>query len=139
MGGLDDYIDSLSNTDIAQKVLDYAKKYPVLNNSDKLNSLVAAFNIHHAVSNHSVFLNLGGLHDYIFSEPKDTLINWALACEKYDREQSNQFLIGGLDDYIHSLNNAAIAQIILNYAEKYPVLNSSTELNTLVTKYGIDQ
>jgi len=39
IGGLDDYVNSLSNVQLAQYVLKAAKKYPTLNSADKLNSL----------------------------------------------------------------------------------------------------
>jgi len=137
MGGLDDYIDSLTNQEIAQKVLEYAAKYQELNSADKLNAFVAQYGISHEPRTAS-FLNFGGLHDFIFREDRPTLINWALAAEKYVRTKENLHLMGGLEDYIRSVSNQEIAQKILDWAAQYPELDSSAKLESLVTEYGIN-
>jgi len=54
--------------------------------------------------------NLGGtLHDYIFSASRETLVQWALAAEKYIRRNKDP-KFGGLDDYMTSLTDVVLAQ-----------------------------
>jgi len=139
MGGLDDYINRLSNSEIAQKILKYASENPELNNKDLLEKLVKKYITDKDAP--TAFLDegqiMGGLHDYIFREPRETLINWALAAEKYVKSQSSIRRMGGLDDYIDSLTDEQIATKVLEMAAKYPVLNSSTKLDALVKSYNI--
>ena len=79
----------------------------------------------------------GGLHDYIFRLPRDTLINWALASEKYHRKVNNQDgLVGGLVDYVFRLSNQDIISKILKVADEHPEIASQEKLQSLATEYG---
>jgi len=81
-----------------------------------------------------MFIAFGGLDDYIYREPRETLIGWALTAERFDRD--GHFLIGGLDDMIGSMTNNDLAKYILDKANKHPELNSSSKLNALAKEYG---
>jgi len=75
-------------------------------------------------------IKLGGLHDYIFSKDRKTLIKWALALEKYQKKESN--LRGGLHDLIRLMSDADIAEYILTKVKEFPELDSEEKLNELI-------
>lgn len=78
----------------------------------------------------------GGLHDYIFRLPRETLVSWALTCEKYSTETKNQFLIGGLHDYIGTISKSDLVSYILKKVDEFPELNNQDKLNALASGYG---
>jgi len=45
--------------------------------------------------------------------------------------------LGGIDDYVYTLQDQEIANFILKQAEKYPELNSKFEVEQLIKKYNI--
>lgn len=137
LGGLHDYVYKLSEVEIADIVADYAKKYPELNNGEKLDSLAKEYKIVVDQASQNI-LKLGGLHDYIFRTDRKTLIKWALTCEAHDKkERGIDRTVGGLHDYIGTMSNQKIAEYVLGVAAVYPVLNSAESLDTLFKKYEI--
>jgi len=141
-GGLEDYVDSLTNEQIISKILEYTKKYPALDNAYALDTMVLKFKINHTPRTETLgfletMLNLigGGIHDYLNTLPRESLMNWALAAEQYVRDKQNLHLMGGLHDYINSLTNAEIAEKILNWVKENPELNNAATFEKLVKKY----
>jgi len=139
MGGLHDYVDRLSNEEVAEYIMKKVELYPELNSGDFLNSLVAKYEITYTphAAHQGNIQSAGGLHDYIWRLPREQISLWALATEKYTRAKENLVLMGGLHDYIGRLSNQEIIDYILTATEKYPDLNSSDFLNTLVDQYQI--
>lgn len=135
LGGLHDYINSLSDVEIADYVMKKAKKYKELDSAEKLNTLSEKYSISYQEKPH--LAKLGGLHDYIFRTERATLIQWALTCEYHDRKEQKLNVLGGLHEYIHTLSNEKIAEYVLGVAAKYPVLDSAENLNALAKKYEI--
>jgi len=131
IGGLEDELHSMSDTDVAEYVLKMAKKHPELNSGDRLNTLGKGYGI---IPSTAAFLNIGGLDDYIFRENRETLDAWALTAERFDR--NGQFLIGGLEDRLHSMSDRDVAEYVLEMAQKHPELNSGDKLNLLAKGYG---
>jgi len=79
----------------------------------------------------------GGLHDYIFTMPRESLVNWALATEKYHRKALNINPRGGLHDYIGRLSDQEIVSYILKQTDEHPEIANKEKLDSLVTEFGI--
>jgi hypothetical protein len=135
LGGLEDYIDTLSDVEIANYVAEKAKNYKDLDSGDKLDSLAKAYSITHEPQPH--LLQMGGLHDYIFRKDRKTLIIWALTCEHHDRYERKLNVLGGLHEMVHTMTNEKIAEYVLGVAAVYPVLNNAENLDALAKKYEI--
>jgi len=111
LGGLDDYINTLSNQEIANYILKEAHEHPELNSKDKLNALTQQYS-----SPIVTGANLGGdggLHAVLFRLPREKLITLALTTEAYHRDVLDRHLFGGLDDYISTLSNEQIIEYII--------------------------
>jgi len=135
LGGLEDYIDTLSDVEIANYVAEKAKNYKDLDSGDKLDSLAKAYSITHEPQPH--LLQMGGLHDYIFRKDRKTLIIWALNCDNHDRYERKLNVLGGLHEMVHTMTNEKIAEYVLGVAAVYPVLNNAENLDALAKKYEI--
>ena len=135
LGGLHDYIGTLSDVEIANYVSEKAQKYKELDSGVKLDSLAKEYSVHYEELPH--LTQLGGLHDYIFRKDRKTLIMWALTCEYHDRYERKVNVLGGLHEYVHTLTNEKIADYVLGMAAVYPVLNNAENLEAFSTKYDI--
>lgn len=132
MGGLHDRVAGMTEEDLVTYILAKIKEFPELDSKKKLTQLAVQYGLK---TEEPV---LGGLHDYIFREPRETLIKWAFTAEKYHRKVNNQEgLLGGLDDYIGRLSTAEIAQYILKEAAEHSELNSGDKLNKMATELGV--
>lgn len=67
-----------------------AKIYPELTSASKLDELAVSYGIESPKS-----LQIGGLHDFIFKESKETLERWALTVEAHHAKMTNKTIIGG--------------------------------------------
>lgn len=133
LGGLHDYVENLSNEEIAKYIIKEAKEHPELDSTQALDLFVVTGSIDEL----HLYLEVGGLHDYIFREPREILVKWALTAEKYEKMQKEEeHLLGGLHDYIGNMSLKDIAQYILDKVNLYPKLASADELNKLYTEYG---
>jgi len=82
---------------------------------------------------------IGGIHDFITTLPRDTLIKWALTTEKYHNELNKIEAIGGLDDYINRMSNEEIISYILKEIIEHSELNSKEKLDSLSQGYGLNK
>jgi len=137
MGGLHDYISTLSNKQLVEYIMNKAKDLPELDSADKLNELVTQYGIKNDSHNVGVQGPMGGLHDFIFRIPREQVSLWALAAEKFHRDATNKQLLGGLHDYIDTLETYQIAEYVLKEAGEHEELNTTDFLNGLVDKYQI--
>jgi hypothetical protein len=133
-GGLHDYIKTLSDAEIASIVLNRADKFKELNSKEKLDALSTKYSISFDEAPRGI---LGGLHDYIRLQDRETLIKWALTAESHDRAVRNIKVLGGLHEMISNYSNEKIAEYVLDMAARYPELNSVEKLNALTAKYNI--
>lgn len=137
-GGLHDYINTLSNKDIISYILKKAHEYPEIANKDKLDSLTAEYGISSKNVEKPIIGGDGGLHDYIWTLPKEKLMNWALTSETYHRDINHQHLLGGLHDYISALSNQQLIDYIMNQVKEHPELSKQGMLDSLSQKYNIN-
>lgn len=157
LGGLHDYVHKLSNEMICEYIIKMATMYPDLDSVEKLEKQSESFGIKVPSENHNLSyledvaiegveesrqvnrdMLLGGLHDYIRNEPRETLINWALAIEKYEVEEIKKIKIeGGIGENIFKLPNSEIISYILKKAYQHKELNSREFLESLCKKYGL--
>jgi hypothetical protein len=141
-GGLDDYINSLTNQQVIEYIMKEAKEHPEIASSQKLESLVSEFGIsestvHSIPSVASPIGGDGGIHDYIWRMDRPSLNKWALTTEAYHRNANKQQqLIGGLHDYIATLSNQQVIDYILREVKEHPELNAG-KLDSLSAEYGI--
>ena len=83
-----------------------------------------------------IHAQVGGLHDFIWRLPRDTLENFALTAEKFSNDKKGRHLLGGLHDRIRSMSDREIAEYVLDRAQEYPELDSYSTLNQLAAKFG---
>jgi len=146
MGGLDDYVTSLTNEQVVEYIMKEVKEHPEIANQEKLDSLTTKYNIN-VNSVHQPIKEVqksdttgriggdGGLHDYIWRLPRATLESWAFATEKYHNK--NEQLLGGLHDYIASLTNQQVIDFVMKEVKEHPEIASGEKLDSLVTQYGL--
>lgn len=162
IGELHDYVDSLSDREIADYILRLVGVYPELASKQTLNQLVEEYEIQYEskeddgkiddkkddiekVADNLKFLaetepeGEGGLVDFIFRLSRERLTQYAFTAEKYQHEAIGQHIKGGIVDYIDELTNQQIAWFVLNIAKQYPELNSKEFLDALVYRYGFDK
>jgi len=118
-GGIHDYIATMKKEDIIKYILENAKKYEELDSAERLDSMLKE-------------KDLSNLKSFIYAEPKEKLVKWALACEKFVREVKKVQLIGGIHDYINTATKEQIAEYILQMAGKYEELDSAEKLNSIL-------
>lgn len=124
VGGLHDYAWKLGNDKLTEIIVNYTKKWPELLNKDLFNSLLQ----NQANSLHNI---VGGFEDYAWRLDIEDLKSCALAAESYDRKERNVKLMGGLHDYIDSLNKDQVHKIVTDYVHKYPELRKPGVLEKL--------
>jgi HD superfamily phosphohydrolase YqeK len=115
LGGLHDYVWRLEKNDIISIIISYCKKWPELLQEQYFSEILDV----KSDETHNI---IGGFEDYVWKLDKEDLIACALACEEYDRNKMGIKILGGLHDYINSLNDDQIIKILTDYIHKYPEL-----------------
>ncbi len=77
-----------------------------------------------------------GLIDFLTIIPRDTLIRYAFAVERYDHEISGIHIRGGIADYIDELFDQEIQRFIKIKINIHVELNNREFVDALVYKYG---
>jgi len=109
--------------------LEQIAKYPELDCELFLDELVKKYHIDYDVP-----------HAYLANQTKETLIKWALTCEKYEQEiEKREHLLGGIDDYIYRVTEEVIKKYIVSKVEKFKRLDNESVLNDLAVQYGFSQ
>jgi hypothetical protein len=120
IGGVVNTLHLMNDEEIELFSKAYLDKYPALKNHEKLNQLVKDLGIFES-------RNLS----FNYSEDRKTLEKWAYALEKYDREQNGSgFLIGGIVNTMHTMNDDELLQFVINHLKNYTDLNAE-KLNKL--------
>lgn len=130
VGGVIDIVESLTNEEIIQEVMNKTLKYPELREINMAKNLVLRYQSYEARH----FLN--GLSLILPILPKETLINIAIKFEKYFREKRGLLLVGGLHDYAYTLNEGKLVRIIRDFITDQPELNQPSILlnNEIISK-----
>lgn len=115
LGGLHDYVFRLSKEEIINIVINFCKKWPELMKEQYFSELLD-------IKSDETHNLLGGFEDYAWKLDRQDLISCALAGEEYDRNKMGVKLLGGLHDYINSLNDDQIRKILVDYIHKYAEL-----------------
>jgi hypothetical protein len=123
--------EKMSHKELIDFVLGMVNKYPGLDSSTELDRLAEQYKVQ------TKPFSLGGLDDYLFRQPRETLIKWALTCETHDRTVRNVRLFGGLHDYIDTLSDVDISKYIIEKAKIYKELDSGEKLESFAQKYSI--
>jgi len=132
MGGLHDYIGSLSDADLVNVLQKFMDEHVELRQPYALSKL--SFPEFFQDSKPMVTgtpLIGGGIADFLASSSWNDLKTTALNCEDFYRKKNNIVLMGGLHDYVNSLSKEALIGIITDYTKKCPELNSSSALKAL--------
>lgn len=120
-GGLHDYIRLYTEDQIKDTIVNFVSQYPELSE----NSLLENFSSSNVLSTESVIVSL---------ESKDIneLYAIALACEQYSRKKSGQEdLLGGLHDYLYSLDKSETINIISDFIKSNPELAIKDKLDEI--------
>lgn len=122
IGGLHDYAYTFSDVQLIKIIKDYVTKYPTfLGNIDNLFGLIQKKS-----------LTDTELTDYLTKKNRDDLIHIALAVDSYDNEQSAYKRMGGLHDYVNSLNQTQIISAILGIVKRWPELRQEGKIDELL-------
>lgn len=122
LGGLHDYIDSLSKDQVYEIIMNYVKQYPELRRPGFLESLAG--------------IPDKGFESLLKNYDLPKLKNTALALEAYDRDVRKIRLMGGLHDYIDTLTAENLIEYIRRKGEAYPEIRNVEKLNSIVKKYS---
>lgn len=150
IGGLHDYVHSLSNEQLGKFISVAAKNHAELNSKEKMEMLAQQFNIgveeqnekEKAKENEKIqnkLLNKRNFNFNLFmSEQKDDLFSWALAAESYEKEKLNLLSStqSGLESYIMHLNKEQLVDFLVNKVTKYPQLADKNYLEYLARRFG---
>lgn len=124
----------MSVKELIDFILKMVEKYPGLDSSTELDRLGEKY----AIKTVKPFGQFGGLHDYLYRMPRNTLIRWALTAEAHERKIKEIKAFGGLHDYIDSLSDVEIANYIAEKAKLYKELDSGEKLDSLAKEYSIN-
>lgn len=112
VGGLADYIGRLSDEEIREAILTYAQKYPELKEEGYLRTVISR---HKELIKESATEAL----EFLSGVERKSLNRIALSLEKYSRIANKSLIVGGLHDYIDSLNDSQVIQIIQEYLSNH--------------------
>jgi HD superfamily phosphohydrolase YqeK len=131
-GGLHDYIRMLNKTEIVDYISAELREHPEINNKKVFNQLLKNFG--KAIPKTLKFLGFSGketidLEKYVLGLDRDTIMKYALALEKYERDITGIHPYGGLHDYINSLSDNQIRAYILEKTKRFPEINTPDKLD----------
>lgn len=106
LGGLHDYIETLTLENVRKIVQSYIMTYNELNENGKFEELAG--------------VQRGALISEYRENDNDNLIKLCLAIEKYIRQKTGSKAKGGIHDYVHRLSTDELIHYINNSTEKYP-------------------
>jgi hypothetical protein len=136
LGGLDDYISTLSNQQVIDYIMKEVKEHPELASQGKLDTLSTNYNINvnsvHTVK--STPLIGGGIHDIVRTLPRKELVNWAFTFERYHNE--GKMIMGGLNDYIFNQSNEEVISYIMKEAGEHPEIANAQKLRELTAQFN---
>lgn len=121
LGGLHDYIDSLSKDQVYEIIMNYVRQYPELRKPGYLESLAG--------------IPDKGFESFLKNYDINKLKKTALALESYDRDIRKIRLMGGLHDYIDTLTVENLIEYIRRKGEAYPEIRDEAKLTKIVDKY----
>lgn len=121
LGGLHDYIDTLSLENIRKIIHSYIMTYNELNENGKLEELAG-------VKRNAL------ISDYREND-NESLIKLCLAIEKYIREKTGSHSKGGIHDYVHRLSSDELIEYINTSTEKFPELGTKEMYDKLLKEF----
>jgi hypothetical protein len=136
IGGLHDYIGTWKQ----DNCIEYISKV-VLNNEELLEQ-EKFFSVVSPVEQLTLLeegLIGGGLHDYIRTLDRETLLSFAYTCEQFKFGGKKRHIRGGFAEYGRKLTNEQIGTFILDQADRFPELNNIERLQQLSLEYGFTQ
>lgn len=133
--GIKGRIKNMSEIEIGEFILDAVKPYPQLNSFQAMTDLAILYGFE---DQDDTYLSLlGGLKDTIYRVPRETLMKWAVTCERHHRLAKNISVLGGLEDYVQDLSNEELIDYILTKTAYYTQLDSAAELDRLAEAYKV--
>lgn len=119
-GGLHDYVNTLQDEDIIKIIFKYTVQFPELYNIETLKKKANISDNTPEPEDFKLYLN---------TLNRSKIIDIALVGEKFDRKkQGREKFLGGLHDYINSLKNEEIVEIIIKFCDKYPELKENKKI-----------
>jgi hypothetical protein len=136
VGGIEDFVWRLDEDACIKFILSRTIKNRELLSLEKFNSVVNPTKSFLSNETEPAFGHDGGLHDYIWREPREVIERWALTAEYHHREMTNTHVLGGIHDYIATMNKEEIIDYIFSQIKQHPELNSRESLEKLSVSYG---
>lgn len=121
-GGLHDYIDTLQEDDLIKYILNVTGEYKELLENNKLEEISKIESV-----------QIEDLRDLLASLQKYELAVVAITADEYDREHTGKR--GGIAEYVYTLTEAQIIDIIVEKATKYPELRVERFFKSLIQRY----
>jgi hypothetical protein len=134
IGGLHDYVFRIPDDQIRKYVFDELKEHPEISKKMKLEKLVedSKTQTEEVKTYDRDFIIGEGIHDYLKTLNRDSLNKLALGLENYHRKLKDEFVFGGLHDYITQISDEDVKAYILKEANEHTEINSVKALDEFV-------
>ena len=120
LGGLHDYIRLINAERIIQIIIKYSDEFPELKEKNVLEDMISLKE-----------LTIDQLKERLYKLPETQLAHIAVAADEYDRRTSQLKRLGGLKDYIWTLDKPDIINAILRLSQKWVELRREGKLENL--------
>jgi hypothetical protein len=134
MGGLHDYVFSISDDQIRNYVFKELIEHPEISqiNTIKMMTEATKATTEKLRKYGREFLVGEGIHDYLRAAPRDKLESLAFAVEKYHQKIREEFLFGGLHDYITQISDDDLRSYIAKETNEHNEINNVKALEELI-------
>jgi hypothetical protein len=129
IGGLHDYIGSLTNADLMKYITNKTKEHPELNDITFFRRLLKKLN--YEGDNSSA--KFEGLEAVVPKLNRQDLERFALSLEHYHRKVNNITLFGGLHDYIYNVTSTFLQEYINLEIKEHPEINNRNFFDSVFT------
>lgn len=127
LGGLEDYINNLSEVEIRNIIIDFSKTYPELLS----NGVLSEDFTKKLLTNDEIKSKLNEYKRY-------QLIHLSVSLEQYEREKTHIHRLGGLHDYAYTLKFEELVNVCMNIIIRNAELGFEGKLDFILNKYLSD-
>ena len=134
MGGLHDYVFKISDDKIRNYIFKELNEHPEICNKSILQKFVSSSKSQtEEIPEYKRDFILGeGIHDYLQTLDRPKMNSLALALENYHRKLKDEFIFGGLHDYVDSVSDEDIRSYILKEINEHSEINSLKAIKKLL-------
>jgi hypothetical protein len=134
MGGLHDYVFRISDDLIRNFIFKELNEHPEICEKSHLVKLVnlTESQTEELKKYKRDFIIGDGIHDYLATLDRPIMNRIALALENYHRKQKDEFMFGGLHDYIDQISEEDLRSYIIKEANEHSEINSVSAIKDLI-------